>query len=119
MTIGEAQANPYIVTCIMCVFGTLAQVLFDSRSTRYFVSYSFALHVDQELALLKNKLVVTTPLGEQILHISVFKGCEILVESVILKANLIPLEIGVSNRLTQLIRLKISLNRLNRVTLKR
>ena len=37
-------------------------------------------------------MVVTTPLGEQILRTSVFKGCEILVECVVLKANLIPLE---------------------------
>ena len=36
--------------------------------------------------------MVTTPLGEQILYNSVFKGCEILIDSVVLKANLIPLE---------------------------
>ena len=35
---------------------------------------------------------VITPLGERILHTSVFKGCEILVEGVVLKANLISLE---------------------------
>ena len=33
-----------------------------------------------------------TPLGEQILHNSVFKAYEILINGVILKANLIPLE---------------------------
>ena len=36
--------------------------------------------------------MVTTILGEQILRTSIFKGCEILVEGVVLKANLIPLE---------------------------
>ena len=35
------------------------------------------------------KLVIMTHLGEQILHTSIFKGCEILVECVILNANLI------------------------------
>ena len=50
------------------------------------------MHVDQELASFKNKLVVTTPLGEQILCTSIFKGCEILVEGIVLKANLISLE---------------------------
>ena len=33
-----------------------------------------------------------TPLGERILHTVVFKGCEVLVERVVLKANLISLE---------------------------
>ena len=56
------------------------------------MSSSFALHANHELSWLKRKLVVTTPLGEQILRISVFKGCEILVEGVVLKANIIPLE---------------------------
>ena len=76
----------------MLVFGTPAQVLFNSGSSRSFVSTAFALHVNWELALLKNKLVVTTSLGEQILRTLVFKGSEILVEDIVLKANLIPLE---------------------------
>ena len=50
------------------------------------------MQTDRELAPLKNKLIVIMPLGEQILRTSVFKGCEILVEGVILKANLISLE---------------------------
>ena len=39
-----------------------------------------------------HKLIVTMPLGEQIFHTSVFKGCEILVKGVVLKAILILLE---------------------------
>ena len=88
MTTDEAQANPNIVSSIMFVFGTLARFLFYSRSSRSFVNTAFALHANWELALLKNKLVVTTPFGEQILHTSVLKGCEVLVEGVVLKANL-------------------------------
>ena len=64
MTIGEAQANPNIVIGTILVFGTPTRVLFDFGSSRSFISFAFALHVDKELALLKNKLVVTTPLGE-------------------------------------------------------
>ena len=67
---------------------------FYSGSSRSFVSSSFALHADRELSPLKNKLVVTTPLGEQILRTWIFNGCEILVKVVVLKANLIPLEIS-------------------------
>ena len=94
MTAKEAQANPNIVIGIMFVFGTPAHILFDFRSSRSFISSSFALHADRGLSPLKNKLVVTTPLGEQIFCTLVFKGCEILVESVALKANLIPLEMS-------------------------
>ena len=56
------------------------------------MSSLFSLYANLEQTPFRNKLVVTTPLGEQILRTSVFKGCEILVESVVLKANLIPLE---------------------------
>ena len=94
MTADEAQANPNIMTGIMFVFGTPVRVLFYFRSSRSFISSSFALHADRDLSLLKNKLVVTTLLGKQILHTLVFKGCEIPVEGVVLKANLIPLEMS-------------------------
>ena len=94
MIADQTQANPDMVTSIMFVFGTPPRVLFDSRSNRSSVCSSFALHADRDLSPLKSKLVVTTPLGEQILRTSVFKGCEILMEDVMLKANLIPLEMS-------------------------
>ena len=75
MTVGEAQANLDTVIGTMFFFGTLGQVLFDFGSSRSFFRTLFALHVGQELTLLRNKLVVTMPLGEQILRTSVFKGC--------------------------------------------
>ena len=92
MTTDEAQNNPDSVIGIITIFGDPTRVLFDSRSSRSFVSSSFALHVDWELTPLKSKLVVTTPLGERILCSSVFKGFKILIEGVVLKANLIPLQ---------------------------
>ena len=92
MTADEAQTNPDSVTGIITVFDEPARVLFDSEASWSFISTSFALHVDRELTPLKSRLVVTTLLGERILHTSVFKGCEILVEGVVLNANLIPLE---------------------------
>ena len=91
MIVDEAQANSDIVISIMTIFGIPTQVLFYFGSSRSFVNTSFALHVDQELSPLKHKLVVTTPLEEQILHNFIFKGCEILIEDVV--SNLIPLEI--------------------------
>ena len=42
---------------------------FNFGSNRSFVHFAFVLYVDQELSLLKRKLKVTTPLGEQILEI--------------------------------------------------
>ena len=67
----------------------LCSILGASKS---FISTSFALHANRELTPLKNKLVVTTPLGERILKTSVFKGCEVIIEGMVLTANLIPLE---------------------------
>ena len=92
MIADEAQANPDSVIGIIIVFGEPARVLFDFGSSRSFVSSSFTLHANQELTPLKNKLVVTIPLGERILRTLIFKGCEVLVEGVVLKVNLIPLK---------------------------
>ena len=77
---------------IAIVFGSLIRVLFDFRSSRSFTNSSFALHAEWELSLLKHKLMVTTPLGEQVLRNFVFKGCEILIDGVVLKTNLISFE---------------------------
>ena len=92
MTANEAQANTNSVTGIISIFGEPARVLFDSGASRSFISTSFALHANRELTSLKSKLIVTTPLGERIVRTSVFKGCEVVVEGIVLKANLIPLE---------------------------
>ena len=64
MIANEAQANLDTMTGSIFVFDIPARVLFDSMSNRSFVSTAFALHANRELVSLKNKLVVTTPLGE-------------------------------------------------------
>ena len=76
----------------MTVFGSLARVLFYSGSSKSFVNTLFALHADRELSPLKHKLVVMTSLEEQIIRTYVFRGCEVLIERVVLKENLILLE---------------------------
>ena len=92
MTVDETQANPDSVTGIIFVFGEPAWVLSDFEASKSFISTSFALYANRELTLLQNKLVVTTPLRERILKTFVFKGCEVVIEGMLLKANLIPLE---------------------------
>ena len=62
--------------------------MFDFGACRSFISTSFALHANRELTHFKNKLIVTIPL----VKISVFKGCEFVIKCMVLKANLIPLE---------------------------
>ena len=94
MTANEAQANPDSMIGIISVFGEPAWVLFDFGASRSFISTSFALHANRELTPLKNKLVVTTPLGKRMLKTLVFKGCEVVVEGIVLKANLIQLEMS-------------------------
>ena len=92
MTADEAQANPDLMTGIIFVFGEPARVLFDSGANRSFISTFFALHANRELTPFKHNLVVTTPLGERIPKTSVFKGCDVVIKCIVLKANLIPLE---------------------------
>ena len=90
LTSKEAQANLDTVTDIMIVFDTPTRILFDTGSSRSFISTTFALYANRELVPLKNKLIVNMPLGEQILCTSVFKGCKIIIEGVVLKEKLIP-----------------------------
>ena len=92
MIADETQANPDSMTGIISIFGEPAKILFDSEASRSFISTSYALYANRELTPLQNKLVVTTPLGERIPKTSVFKGCEVVIEGMVLKANLIPLE---------------------------
>ena len=94
MIANEAQVNWDSVISIISIFGELARVLFDSGASRSFISTPFALHANRELTPLKNKLIVTTPLGERIMKTSVFKGCEVVMGGMVLKANLIPLEMS-------------------------
>ena len=79
MIVEEAQANPDLVTSIISVFGEPTQVLFESETSRSFISTPFALQANQELTHFKSKLIVTTPLGERILKTSMFKGCEVVI----------------------------------------
>ena len=72
----------------MTVFGLPARVFFYFGSSKSFVSTSFTLH-----GLGEHKLVVMTLLGEHIVRISMFRSCKILIEGVVLKANLIFLEL--------------------------
>ena len=80
------------MTGIISVFGEPVRVLFDSGTSKSFISTSFALHANRELTSFKSKLIVTTPLGERVVRTSVFKGCEVMVEGIVLKTNLIPLK---------------------------
>ena len=82
------------MTSIIFVFGEPTWVLFDSGASKSFISTSFALHANQELTPLKSKLIVIRPLGERIVRTSMFKGCEVVVEGILLKANLILLEMS-------------------------
>ena len=74
---------------IMVVVIILVQVLSIFRSSRSFVSSTFALYIDRELSQLKHKLVVTTLSGEQILRNSVLKVCKDLIDGDVLNMNLI------------------------------
>ena len=90
--IKKEKSSSNTISSIMNVFDIPVRVLFYSGSSQSFVSFSFALYADRELTPLKHKLVVMTPLGEQIIHTFMFRGCEISIEGIILKVNLIPLE---------------------------
>ena len=59
---------------------------------RSFISNSFAVHANQDVFSLDDELLITTPLGEEIVKKKIYNDCEVKIGEVVLGANLIPIE---------------------------
>ncbi|KAI9161285.1 hypothetical protein LWI28_016023 [Acer negundo] len=88
----EAEASPSVVSGIVPISEHLAFVLFDSGSTHSFVSHTFARKIDCVPDMLKTKLCVATLSGESLYAKEFLKSCRIQIESKVLEADLIILD---------------------------
>ncbi|XP_059446579.1 uncharacterized protein LOC132178142 [Corylus avellana] len=94
LTPSDAAASNDVVTGTLPISSSRAYVLFDSRATHSFMSYSFAKACCLESKALDVNLAVATPVVSTILCTSVVKGCPILVEGHVMPGNLIIFEMS-------------------------
>ena len=77
----------------MIIFGHPACVLIDTGSHRSYISEIFARHSDRQLEPLEEEILVTTPLGEQLIRDSFYRSCRVQIGERVLEVDLISLVI--------------------------
>ena len=91
LTRQDAQASNAVVTGTLSVCSQDAHVLFDPGATHSFVSLYFAPRLGKSSSFLDETLVVTTPVGDNVLAKSVYCSCDISIEGKVLPADLVVL----------------------------
>jgi len=91
LTQQETQASNAVLEGTICLSINIAQVLFDPGATYSFISSSFATKINKESEPMNFQLVVSTPVGAELITIMYYKGCEIIIEKMKTQANLIKL----------------------------
>ncbi|OMO68118.1 Retrotransposon gag protein [Corchorus olitorius] len=76
----------------MSIFQHDLYVLIDSGAEMSFINTKFSQYSDKNLSPLKPEIVVHTPLGEEIVKNTMYKGCSVMIGEKEFMANLIPLE---------------------------
>ena len=81
MTCQEAQVDPSVIVGLISICGNDAYTLIDPGSTQSYVSINFSQHVDRDLSLLDNKLIISMPVGSTFIADFVFRNCDIMIEN--------------------------------------
>ncbi|XP_022873327.1 uncharacterized protein LOC111392263 [Olea europaea var. sylvestris] len=93
MTQQAAEESPDVIMGMLSIFDRNARILIDLGSTHSFISFAFALYVNQKPEILGSCLVVNIPVEKSLLANNIYRDCGIKVKENELKTNLIPLEI--------------------------
>lgn len=93
LTQQEAHATLDIVTSILTIFDCKACILIDLGFIHFFISRTFAMHVDKKMRPLDCTVVMATLLGNSLLVESLFQNYTIRVGNKYMVANLILLDI--------------------------
>ena len=84
--------DPGVIVGLISICGNDAYTLIDPGSTQSYISINFSQHVDKDLSLLDNKLIISMPVRSTFIADFVFRGCDIMIKNQNLKADLIPLD---------------------------
>ncbi|KAM1721715.1 hypothetical protein ACFX12_023218 [Malus domestica] len=93
MSLQEAQNHPDLIMGTLNVLGHFAKVLIDCGATHSVISHTFAQITQPHLSPLGFDLEFAMPRGDKCYVDSVYLGCPVMVEGVIMSADLIPLDI--------------------------
>ncbi|XP_070682363.1 uncharacterized protein [Malus domestica] len=93
MTLQDAQNNPDLIMGTLNILGHFAIVLIDCGATHSVISHMFAQLTQPHPTPFGYDLEFAMPRGERCYVSCVFPGCPVLVEDVVMPANLIPLDI--------------------------
>ncbi|KAM1078441.1 hypothetical protein ACFX19_026115 [Malus domestica] len=93
MTQQDAQNNPDLIMGTLNILRHFARVLIDCGATHYVISHTFAQLTQPHPTPLGYDLEFVMPIGERCYVSCVYPGCPMLVEDVVMPANLISLDI--------------------------
>ncbi|XP_068328181.1 uncharacterized protein [Pyrus communis] len=89
----DAQNNPDLIMGMLNILGYFARLLIDCGATYSVISHTFAQVTQPHPTPLEYDLEFAMPRGEKCIVDCVYPGCPMMVEDVVMPADLIPLDI--------------------------
>ena len=93
ITLQDAQNHPDLIMGTLNVLGHFARVLIDCGATHSVISHTFAQLTQPQSTPLGYELEFSMPRGEMCSVNYVYPGCPVLIEDVVMPANLLPLDL--------------------------
>ncbi|KAM2196116.1 hypothetical protein ACFX1R_030033 [Malus domestica] len=93
MSLQDAQNNPDLIMGTLNILGHFARVLIDCGATPSVISHTFAQVTQPHPTPLGYNLEFSMPIGDRCFVDRVYPGCPVIVEDIIMSANLMPLDI--------------------------
>ncbi|KAM2748489.1 hypothetical protein EV2_027508 [Malus domestica] len=93
ISLQDAQNHPDLIMATLNVLGHFARVLIDCGATHSVISHTFAQITQPHPSPLGFDLEFAMPRGDKCYVDSFYSGCPVMVDNVIMPANLIPLDI--------------------------
>ncbi|KAM2989434.1 hypothetical protein FF2_003418 [Malus domestica] len=93
ISLQDAQNHPDLIMGMLNILGHFARVLIDCGATHSVISHTFAQMTQPHPTPLGFDLEFAMPRGDKCYVDSVYPGCPVMVDGVVMPANLIPLDI--------------------------
>ncbi|KAM1230121.1 hypothetical protein ACFX2G_041210 [Malus domestica] len=93
MSLQDAQNNPDLIMGTLNILGHFARVLIDCGATHFVISHTFAQVTQPHPMPLEYILEFSMPRGDRCFVDRVYPGCPVIIEDVVMPANLMPMDI--------------------------
>ncbi|KAD1774781.1 hypothetical protein E3N88_42308 [Mikania micrantha] len=94
LTATDAASVPGTVSGTLRIGERDICVLFDTGATHSIVSHMFTKYLMIAPSLLDHTLCISTPTGESIVITHIYKDCPITIDTIVRKADLLPMQMG-------------------------